>query len=103
MQYRVESIGAAFSDKAIQELSAMLSTRSEQGWELHTVFSVEKKGCFGSSDGQTYLAVYRRPWCKEKRQQSSVTRERICQTEAKAFRKLKHFFAVRKLRSFLDS
>ena len=60
MQYRVESIGAAFSDRAINDLSALLSARSQEGWELHTVFSVEKKGCFGTSEGQTYLAIYRR-------------------------------------------
>ena len=61
MQYRVESIGAAFSDKGISEFTSLLNSRSNEGWELHTVFSVEKKGCFGSSDGQTYLAVNRRP------------------------------------------
>jgi len=60
MQYRVESIGAAFSDRAIGELTTLLNSRSSEGWELHTVFSVEKKGCFGSSQGQTYLAIYRR-------------------------------------------
>ena len=60
MQYRVESIGAAFSDKAISELSNLFGARSDEGWELHTVFSVEKKGCFGSSEGQTYLAIYRK-------------------------------------------
>jgi RNA polymerase primary sigma factor len=35
-------------------------------------------------------------------QQFSVTRERICQIEAKALRKLKHPSRSRKLRSFLD-
>ncbi|MCO5134995.1 MAG: hypothetical protein M9908_11765 [Phyllobacteriaceae bacterium] len=60
MQYKVETIGAAFSDKAINELSNHLTARSVDGWELHTVFSVEKKGCFGISEGQTYLAVYRK-------------------------------------------
>ena len=48
------------SDKAINELSNHLTARSVDGWELHTVFSVEKKGCFGISEGQTYLAVYRK-------------------------------------------
>jgi uncharacterized protein YqkB len=61
MKYRVESIGAAFTDKAIGELTKMLDARSNEGWELHTVFSVEKKGCLGSSQGQTYLAIYRKP------------------------------------------
>ncbi len=59
MRYRVESIGAAFSAKEIEKLSAHLTHKPAEGWELHTVFSVEKKGCFGTSDGVTYLAVYR--------------------------------------------
>jgi hypothetical protein len=60
MQYRVESIGASFSAKEIANLSSHFSARSDEGWELHSVFSVEKRGCFGSSEGQTYLAIYRR-------------------------------------------
>lgn len=60
MQYRVESIGAAFNERAIQALSTHLTARSGEGWELHTVFSVEKKGCFGSNEGTTYLAVFRK-------------------------------------------
>lgn len=60
MQYKVESIGAAFSDKAIGDLSRHLTSQSNDGWELHTVFSVEKKGCLGANDGTTYLAVYRK-------------------------------------------
>jgi len=59
MRYRVETIGAAFTDKDIAALSARLTENAQQGWELHTVFSVEKKGCLGSSEGSTYLAVYR--------------------------------------------
>ena len=60
MKYRVETIGAAFNDKAVADLSKLLDARSADGWELHTVFSVEKKGCLGTSEGQTYLAVYRK-------------------------------------------
>ncbi|MCI4664880.1 MAG: hypothetical protein MRY74_09180 [Neomegalonema sp.] len=60
MRYKVEAIGAAFNDKAIEELSSHLNNQADGGWELHTVFSVEKKGCLGSSEGTTYLAVYRR-------------------------------------------
>ena len=61
MQYRVESIGAAFTDKDIGQLSSHLTNQSQAGWELHTVFAVEKKGCLGSTQGNTYLAVYKRP------------------------------------------
>lgn len=60
MKYHVETIGAAFNDKDISTLSARLTEQSKEGWEFHSVFSVEKRGCFGSSDGTTYLAVYRR-------------------------------------------
>lgn len=61
MKYRVETIGASFNDKEIEALSHRLTAKSAEGWELHTVFSVEKRGCLGSSDGTTYLAVYRAP------------------------------------------
>ena len=60
MKYKVESIGAAFTDKGIAALSQRLTSESRDGWELHTVFSVEKKGCLGSTEGTTYLAIYRR-------------------------------------------
>lgn len=59
MKYKVESIGAAFSDKAISALSQRLNEQCDQGWELHTVFAVEKTGCLGTSEGKTYLAIYR--------------------------------------------
>lgn len=60
MKYKVESIGAAFSDKGVAALGQRLSEQSDNGWELHTVFAVEKTGCLGNSEGKTYLAVYRR-------------------------------------------
>lgn len=59
MKYRVESIGAAFSEKDIKALSQRLTQNSENGWEFHSVFSVQKTGCLGSSDGTTYLAVFK--------------------------------------------
>lgn len=57
--YRVESIGASFNSSTIDSLSKKLTAESQRGWELHTVFSVEKTGCFGMSEGRTYLAVFR--------------------------------------------
>ena len=60
MEYKIESIGAAFSDRDIGVLSNRFTAQSSEGWELHSVFAVEKKGCFGSSDGTTYLAIYRK-------------------------------------------
>lgn len=59
MKYKIESIGAAFNDKGIKNLSEHLSAQSSAGWELHSVFSVEKRGCFNMSQGTTYLAIYR--------------------------------------------
>lgn len=61
MKYRVEPIGSEFNDKAIADLAGLFSARSAEGWELHTVFSVKKTGCMGSSEGMTYLAVFKRP------------------------------------------
>jgi Domain of unknown function (DUF4177) len=60
MKYRVETIGAAFNDKGIAALSDMLTSRSSDGWEFHSVFSVEKRGCLGAAEGTTYLAVFKR-------------------------------------------
>ena len=60
MKYKIESIGAAFNDRAIKSLSERLSNQSGQGWEFHSVFSVEKKGCLGFNQGTTYLAIYRK-------------------------------------------
>jgi len=60
MKYKIESIGAAFSDKAIAALSQKLSRHSDEGWEFHSVFSVQKTGCMGSNAGTTYLAVYKK-------------------------------------------
>ena len=59
MKYKVESIGAAFNDRAVTDLAQHLTNQSDQGWELHSVFSVEKKGCLGANEGKTYLAIYR--------------------------------------------
>ena len=60
MKYKIESIGAAFTDKSIANLSGHLTSQSNDGWDLHSVFSVEKKGCLGTSEGTTYLAIYKK-------------------------------------------
>ena len=59
MKYRIESIGASFSSREIAALSDRLTGMSADGWELHTVFSVHKRGCLGFNEGTTYLAVFR--------------------------------------------
>ena len=59
-EYKVKSIGAAFNQKAIDALGASFTTSSQNGWEFHSVFSIEKKGCMGTSEGTTYLAVFKK-------------------------------------------
>ena len=59
MKYKVEQIGAVFSDKAIANLENTLSQRANEGWKFHSVFPVTKAGCLGGGQaGTTYLAIY---------------------------------------------
>jgi len=59
MQYKVESIGAEFSDKAIKNLEKLLDSRASDGFKFHSVFQVSQPGCLGFGQGTTtYLAVY---------------------------------------------
>jgi len=59
-EYKVKSIGAAFNQKAIDALGDSFTANSQNGWEFHSVFSIEKTGCFGTSQGMTYLAVFKK-------------------------------------------
>jgi len=59
MQYKIEQIGAEFSDKAINGLESRFNKYAEQGYKFHSVFQVKKPGCLGiGSPSITYLAVY---------------------------------------------
>lgn len=59
MQYKVESIGAEFSNKAIANFEKLLSERASDGYKFHSVFQVSQPGCLGTGQGTTtYLAVY---------------------------------------------
>lgn len=59
MQYKVESIGAQFSNKAIAGLEDRFNKYSDQGYEFHSVFQIQKPGCLGiGAPSITYLAVY---------------------------------------------
>ncbi|SEO65597.1 hypothetical protein [Aquisalimonas asiatica] len=59
MKYKVESIGAEFSNKAISELEKRLESRASEGYKFHSVFQVSQPGCLGVGKGTTtYLAVY---------------------------------------------
>ncbi|HFQ91102.1 MAG TPA: hypothetical protein ENK27_13600 [Desulfobulbus sp.] len=59
MQYKVETIGAVFTDKGIKTLEQRLTSKAEEGYKFHSVFQVEQPGCLGIGQGTTtYLAVY---------------------------------------------
>lgn len=59
MQYKIEQIGAEFSNKAIGNLETKFNSYAGQGFKFHSVFQVQKPGCLGiGSPSITYLAVY---------------------------------------------
>ena len=59
MKYKVKSIGAEFSNKAISNLEKLLESRASEGYKFHSVFQVSQPGCLGIGQGTTtYLAVY---------------------------------------------
>ena len=59
MQYKIEQIGAEFSNKAIKRLESRLNEYSNHGYKFHSVFQVQKPGCLGiGTPSITYLAVY---------------------------------------------
>jgi len=59
MQYKIEQIGAQFSDKGIVDLEAKLTRNADQGYKFHSVFQIQKSGCLGiGAPTITYLAVY---------------------------------------------
>ena len=59
MQYKIESIGAEFSSKAISNLEQRFSARAAEGYKFHSVFQIQQPGCLGiGKPTVTYLAVY---------------------------------------------
>jgi len=59
MTYKIEQIGAEFSNKAISGLESTFNRYAEQGYKFHSVFQVQKPGCMGiGTPSITYLAVY---------------------------------------------
>ena len=59
MQYMIEPIGAAFSNKAVSALAQRFTAHAKEGYKLHSVFQVSQPGCLGIGQGTTtYLAVY---------------------------------------------
>ena len=59
MQYKIEQIGAQFSNTAIAALETKFTQYAGQGYKFHSVFQVQKPGCLGiGTPTITYLAVY---------------------------------------------
>lgn len=59
MQYKVEAIGAEFSNRDIVNLEARFTRHAEAGYKFHSVFQIQKPGCLGiGAPSVTYLAVY---------------------------------------------
>jgi hypothetical protein len=59
VEYKIEPIGAEFSNKAITQLGARFTTQAESGWKLHSVFQAQQPGCLGIVPPTiTYFAIY---------------------------------------------
>jgi hypothetical protein len=59
MEYKIESIGAEFSKKAISDLEKRFTSQASQGYKFHSVFQIQQPGCLGIGKPTiTYLAVY---------------------------------------------
>jgi hypothetical protein len=59
MKYKIEPIGAQFSNKDITNLEGRFNKHSESGYRFHSVFQIQKPGCMGiGTPTVTYLAVY---------------------------------------------
>ena len=61
MEYKIEEIGAAFTNKGIKNLEEILNNRyKNEGWEFHSVINITKPGCLGSGGENSYIAVFTR-------------------------------------------
>ena len=59
MQYKIEPIGAEFSNKAVTALADRFTNQASAGWRLHSVFQAQQPGCLGiGSPTITYFAIY---------------------------------------------
>lgn len=59
MRYKIEPIGAQFSNKDLSKLAQLFTDRAADGYRLHSVFQVSQPGCLGlGASTNTYLAVY---------------------------------------------
>jgi len=62
--YRIVNIGASFSNKDQKKLEGMINGYGEQGWRLHSVFSVESRGCLGLLKQTTNFMVLEAAWAR---------------------------------------
>jgi hypothetical protein len=59
MRYKIEPIGAQFSNKDMPKSAQLFTDRAADGYRLHSVFHVSQSGCLGlGASTNTYLAVY---------------------------------------------
>ena len=59
MEYKIEPIGAEFSNRAVTQLGANFTAQANEGWKLHSVFQAQRPGCLGiGSPTITYFAIY---------------------------------------------
>ena len=62
MRYKIEPIGAQFSNKDLPKLAERFGQQASEGYRLHSVFQVSQPGCLGIGQPTiTYLAVYEKP------------------------------------------
>jgi hypothetical protein len=62
--YRILNIGASFSNKDQKKLEESINNYGEQGWRLHSVFSVESRGCLGFFRETTNFMVLEAAWAR---------------------------------------
>ena len=59
MEYKIEPIGAQFSNKDLPTLANRFSAHAASGFKFHSVFQVSQPGCLGiGAPSITYLAIY---------------------------------------------
>ena len=62
MRYRIEPIGAQFSNKDLPKLAERFGNQANEGYRLHSVFQVSQPGCLGiGTPSITSRAVYEKP------------------------------------------
>ncbi len=59
LEYKIEAIGAEFSNKAISSLESQFTAQARTGYKLHSVFQAQQPGCLGMGKPSiSYFAIY---------------------------------------------